>query len=264
MKATLHLFCLLVSPALLFGDSVSSPTPMRIEPASDAPVVRTLSPGDSFQVMHEKDLPAGMSPLPDGWLAIRFEASYQGYVNNNEVMKDLTAEVGAGVLMEPSLEAPLLTVVEATDFTQVADVTSEWSRINIRKPLLGYIDSFALAAYDAPTAQEMATDTTEPAAPILLPPPMVTPAPNADVAPILMNGRLERTRRVFGRGPEQDYQLIGKEGKVIAYLETDSLILTEPVDAFLGLVVNVFGVPRKPADSKALILRVETLRLALH
>ncbi|MEZ5276186.1 MAG: hypothetical protein R3F07_07400 [Opitutaceae bacterium] len=246
----------------MFGESVSYPTPMRIEPASDAPVVQSLSPGDSFAVVDESDLPTGMSPLPEGWSAIRFEADYQGYVNNNEVLKNLTAEVGAGVLMEASLEAPLLTVVEMDDITQVTDVTGEWSRIIIRKPLVGYIDAGAVAESEAPVAQVAAAAAIEPTPAVLPPPPMTTAAPNADVAPILMNGRLERTRRVFGRGPDQEYQLIGKEGKVIAYLETDSLILTEPVDAFLGLVVNVFGVPRKPAESKALILRVETLRVA--
>jgi hypothetical protein len=90
---------------------------------------------------------------------------------------------------------------------------------------------------------------------------VVNPAVNMDLAPILLNGKLERTRRFFGQGPEQDFQLIDKNGRVIAYLETASLLTTEKVESYLGLAVNVFGVPRKPPGAKALILRVESLRL---
>ena len=92
--------------------------------------------------------------------------------------------------------------------------------------------------------------------------PKLTSNPNSAIPPRLFNGLLERTRRIFGRGPKQDYQLIDNQGRILAYLEVQNLLTTEPIERFLGQRVNVFGVPHKPEDSKVIILRVESLRFA--
>ena len=93
-------------------------------------------------------------------------------------------------------------------------------------------------------------------------PPVLTSTPSSALPPRLFNGRLERTRRIFGRGPKQDYQLIDNQGRVLAYLEVQNLLTTEPIERFLGQRVNVFGVPNKPEDSKVIVLTVESLRFA--
>lgn len=262
MKATLNLFLLLLPPLLLQAETVERPTPLRIDPAADAPVLQTLTPGLNLARVADDSLPAGMLPLPEGWVAVVHEGTFVGYVSNRQVMKDFSVEVGAGVLLEASIDAPLLTVVEEDDVATVVGVTGDWSRISIRKPLTGYVEASALVASTAESSEEDPPEAAAEPLPAPPPPPSVTPVRNADFAPILLNGRLERTRRIFGRGPEQDYQLISGDGKVLALLEVDSLITTEPVASFLGRAVNVVGVPRKPEESRSLILRVETLRLA--
>lgn len=262
MKAIHSLLAMLLIPAFLQADTVETPTPLRIIPADDAPVAITIKSGSELVPADEAKVPADLLPLPEGWMAVENYDSYQGYVSNEDVLKDFSVDLGVGVLLEPSMDAPLLTIVEDTDDTTVIEVIGEWSKVAVRKPLLGYVN----LANTTVTASEVAEATVVDEAlaedvPPLPPPPMVNPAVNVDLAPILLSGRLERTRRFFGQGPKQNYQLIDKNGRVIAYLEVDTLLTTQKVDSFLGLTVNVFGVPRKPPGSKALILSVESLRL---
>lgn len=255
MKAIHSLLTMLLIPAFLQADTVESPTPMRISPAGDAPVAITLNPGMELVAADEAD-------VPDGWMAVEHLDSYQGYVSNEDVLKDFSVDIGVGVLLEPSIDAPLLTIVEDTDETEVISVTGEWSKIAIRKPLLGYVNlADATLVTSEPTLTTVEDEAVSEEMPPLPPAPVVNPEVNMGLAPILLNGKLERTRRFFGRGPEQNYQLIDKNGRVIAYLEVEFLLTTEKVESYLGLTVNVFGVPRKPARAKALILRVESLRL---
>ncbi len=262
MKAINSLLTLLLIPAFLQAETVGTPTPLRIAPAADAPVAVSLQSGTEIVPLDASELPADSLPLPEGWVAIRHLDSYQGYVNNEDILKDFSVDLGVGVLLEPSMDAPLLTIVEDGDDAQVVNVMGDWSKIAIRKPLLGYVNLAEIGPVEStPVLTAVADEAALAELPPLPPPPMVNPTMNTGLAPILMSGRLERTRRFFGRGPEQDYQLIDKNGRVVAYLEVGSLLTTEPVERFLGSTVNVFGIPHKPAKSKALILRVESLRL---
>lgn len=264
MKAIHSLLTMLLIPAFLQADTVETPTPLRITPADDAPVAITIKTGSELVPADEAKVPADLLPLPENWMAVEHYDSYQGYVSNEDVLKDFSVDLGVGVLLEPSMDAPLLTIVEDGDDTTVIEVIGEWSKVAVRKPLLGYVNlaNTTVAATEAVVVEDaVIEDAVVDDVPPLPPPPMVNPAANADLAPILLNGRLERTRRFFGQGPEQDYQLIDKNGRVMAYLEVANLLTTEKVESYLGLTVNVFGVPRKPPGTKALILRVESLRM---
>jgi hypothetical protein len=269
MKAKSCLFSLLTFTACLQAEILETASEMRMNPAPDAPVLLTLDAGSELTPLTDETLPPEMDPPPEGWWAIRILGSYQGYVRNEDILKDFTVGTGATVYLEPSSDADLLTFIGAGEEAEVISVTGEWSRVVIRKTLGGYVaipmpveaqepDDSPPTETETVTGVESTVTKPEPAA---LPPVLIS-TPNAALPPRLFSGRLERTRRIFGRGPKQDYQLIDSQGRALAYLEVQNLLTTEPVEQFLGQKVNVFGVPSKPEGSKIIVVMVESLRFA--
>ncbi len=269
MKAKSCLFSLLTITACLQAETLETASEMRLNPAPDAPVILTLDAGSELTPLTDETLPPEMDFPPEGWWAIRILGSYQGYVSNEDILKDFTIGTGATVFLEPSSDADMLTFIGAGEYAAVISVTGEWSRVVIRKTIGGYVaipgpeevqkpdDSPPAATEIVPEVESTVTDP----GPAPLPPVLIS-TPNAAMPPRLFSGRLERTRRIFGRGPKQDFQLIDSQGRVLAYLEVRNLLTTEPVERFLGQKVNVFGVPSKPEGSKIIIVMVESLRFA--
>ncbi|RKX35624.1 MAG: hypothetical protein DRP71_03065 [Verrucomicrobia bacterium] len=269
MNARTRLFFLLTIPAFLQAETLENTAEMQLNPSADAPVILTLDAGSELTPLTDETLPPEMDPAPEGWWAIRLLGSYQGYVSNDDILKDFTVGTGATVYLEPSHDAEMLVFMGAGDEAEVISVTGEWARIVIRKTIGGYVaipmpgevpepDESAPAPTEIETEVESSTIDPGPA-PL---PPVLTPTPSRAMPPRLFSGRLERTRRIFGRGPKQNFQLIDGQGRVLAYLEIQNLLTTEPVERFLGQKVNVFGVPRKPEGSKIIIVQVESLRFA--
>lgn len=269
MKAKSCLFSLLTITAFLQAETLETASEMRLNPTPDSPVILTLDAGSELTPLTDETLPPEMDPPPEGWWAIRILGSYQGYVSNDDILKDFTVGTGATVYLEPSFDGEMLTFFGAGNDAEVISVTGEWARVVIRKTIGGYVaipgpEEIQEAEESPPAATEIVTEVestvTDPApAPL---PPVLTSTPNSAMPPRLFSGRLERTRRIFGRGPEQNFQLIDSQGRVLAYLEVQNLLTTEPVERFLGQNVNVFGVPSKPEGSKTIIIKVESLRFA--
>lgn len=271
MNARTYVFFLLTIPAYLQAETLENAVEMQLNPSADAPVIMTLDAGSELTPLTDETLPTEMDPAPEGWWAIRLFGSYQGYVSNDDILKDFTVGTGATVFLEPSFDAGMLVFVGAGDDAEVISVTGEWARIVIRKTIGGYVaiptpGETPEPVESAPAVTEIVTEVESSAiapAPAPTPlPPVLTSTPSSSMPPRLFSGRLERTRRIFGRGPKQNFQLIDTHGRVLAYLEVKNLLTTEPVERFLGQKVNVFGVPSKPEGSKIIIVQVESLRFA--
>ena len=263
MNVKTCLFFLLMIPACLQAETLERSSEVRLNPSHDAPVLLVLPAGTIITPLTDTTRPPEMDPAPEGWWAIHHFGPYHGYVSNDEVLKDFTVGTGVTVYLEPAFDAGMLALIGAGDDAEVISVTGEWSRIVIRKTISGYVASVPPGPDESPPAAPKITETVE--SPVIVPeplPPVLTSFPSSAMPPRLFSGRLERTRRIFGRGPLQDYQLIDDQGHILAYLEVRTLLTTEPVEKFVGQKVNVFGVPRKPEGSKVIILKVESLRFA--
>lgn len=247
---------------------------LHLVPDASSPKIGTVAAGTSVSPMIRDELVSeGLGVLPSGWLAMRSNGPFFGYVHNNEMGKDLTAKPGATIHGAPdSASAPILTLEEG-DRADAVDLAGDWTKVVFRKELVVYFN--ALPEASPSTIGTTAATEPPPSAPESPPVATQSTATNAEsaavvepihnptsAAPRTFQGYLKKTRRILGQGPKLDYQLVDENNKRIALLDMSALLLTDPLDRLEGRLVNIYGPGVPMADVKGPVIRVETLRLA--
>jgi hypothetical protein len=214
----------------------------------------------------------GLGILPSGWLAMRSNGPYFGYVHNNEMGKDLTAKPGATIHGAPDSASAAILTLDEGDRADAVDLAGDWTKVVFRKELVVYFNTLPEASTPAETSYAAAPAAPAPAATqpapkastatqatTIVPEPIRNPT---SAAPRSFQGYLKKTRRILGQGPKVDYQLVDENNKRIALLDMSALLLTDPLDRLEGRLVNVFGPGVSVAEVNEPVIRVETLRLA--
>lgn len=263
--------------------TLSFDAPLHIQPNSNSPVIGTLPAGTSIPSLLRQELQAaGLQPPPPGWTVIRSAGPFQGFVRNADVNDDGTIKPGAEVRLQPLADAPLLLEVDPADDATASEPLGDWSRATIRTELFVYVNSVPPGSRSqgvvAPantmeggsgTDDELVLNDPrvearpqKPRKPKRTREPKVEPVPvETEGAPRTFVGYLLRTRRILGRGPKYDYQLVDENNDRIALLDVSALLATSPVASFENRRVSVYGPGLTRPDVKDVILRVQTLRL---
>ena len=67
-------------------------------------------------------------------------------------------------------------------------------------------------------------------------------------------------RMIINPNPLYDYQLTDSNGRRFAYVDTKKLLLTDKLENFVGLIVNLTGTIRNTVDGKDLVISAESLQ----
>jgi hypothetical protein len=292
MKKSAPTLCLILGIVTALSGSVIADhdTALKILPNADAPIIAILRAGASYTPATLEDLPPNSPDLPTNWIAINHQGSFKGFVTNNNIRKDLSIAPGASIYPSPSSDAPAFTMMESDDDAVFVSPEAGWSQIVIRKTIPLYINTSdasipvdptplmtpdavntAAVVVEEPPPALITTETVNNEPEAVADQPELSPMPtyteeNADAdaslpPPRLFNGTFEKTKRFLGRKPKYDYRLLDSQGKTLLYLDLSTLLITDPLENYLGLQVNVFGTGRVPVKSKYLLIKVESLRL---
>jgi hypothetical protein len=246
--------------AALNAATLGVATAVQSQPDPSSAVITILKAGSEQPAASEK---AG--PAPAGWMAIDVPGPFEGYVHNKDLTKQLDVMPGASVYLAPKDGAAVLTVFEKADKAEITGLHGGWTQIRLEKTLVGYVQTGPAAPAAAP-AQAPA-----PAAPAAATAPaQVAAAPaNAPQAAAgqsvslsrLFEGTLETTQSLLLPKRPFDWQLVGPDGKRVAYVDLEKLLLTDQIENYAGHAVVVLGSLTSAPDGKDLVIQVEALRL---
>ena len=89
-------------------------------------------------------------------------------------------------------------------------------------------------------------------------PTLSTPSSNSDLYRYFQ-GTLKATGGFLFFKPPYDYQIVAANGTRLAYLDTNALVLNQPLEYYVGKIVTVYGEVANPESSANLVIRVQTL-----
>ncbi len=199
-----------------------------------------------------KDLPAG------GWFWAQWKDSYTGYTGLEQIKKDLTVKPGAVIRQRPGDIAPILTIVQEGDETELLQ-GGDWAKVRFVKPLPVYFQlPQQLRPGDKPP--EPATAAPAPSAP----PPAAAqekpPPPKTAEKPLprLLEGILEESKAIYGPGRGHPLKLVNARGKTIAFVDIARLKPNNPLSFYLNAEVIIRGEVSR--EKGALIINARHIR----
>jgi len=254
--------------------TLSFEAPMQVSPDDTAESVGALPAGSSITPLLREDLAAaGIAEPPPGWIAVRHAIAVEGFVRTRDIGKDFAMKPDSPIFAEAAEGAPVLAMAGPKDPVETGDPVGRFTRATLRKDQIVFVNSVppqsrAMVRQPAPPPAAVST-TSMPAAPAAPAVATAQPTPAAPAtpgvitaAPRTFEGYLMRTRRILGRGPKLDYQLVDENNQRIALLDVSALLVTEPIEFFEGRFVKIYGPGLSMEGVTDAIIRVENLRLA--
>jgi len=251
------------APSLGSLESLGADTAVFLQADPKSPVIAQLKRGASVHYVGE---------APAGWRRVEIAGSFEAYAKNRDISKGLEVVAGANIYTAPAKNAPVLTVAQKGDKTEVTGLHGDFCQIKLEKTLQGFVATGAVAN-TPPEAKPLplpVASTPPPEAPVAAAPaapaastaaghPVPVSAATADM-PRLFSGRLVSAKRaIINPNPLYDYQLADANGRRFAYVDTKRLVLTERMESYLGLFVTVSGKVRNTVDGKDLVIEAETI-----
>jgi hypothetical protein len=276
MKTKRPLLVALIAAFAQVGSAtpLTTTTAVHTKPDSGSTAITYLKAGTE-----PTPAPQSLATTPAGWMAIELPGPFDGYVENKDLAKSLDVKPGALIRMEPKADAGVLAIAEKSDKTSITGIRGKWTQISLERKLTGYIHLGGSAGYMPPIATTLASATPKPAASAPLAPPPVAPgiygmAATGQPAPMVnlgdggssslprqFAGRFVSTRRPLTPRRPYDYALNDESGRRFAYLDVSRLLLTDQIEKYLNLNVVVFGTARNSADTRDIVITIETLQL---
>ncbi|MFI5335959.1 MAG: SH3 domain-containing protein [Opitutales bacterium] len=211
-------------------------------------------------------LPAGstityVGEAPAGWRRVEITGTFEGYARSHDITKGLEVREGANIVTAPEKTAPVLTVAQKGDKTEVTGLHGDFCQIRLEKKLQGFIATGAVANTPAETrplapvtAAPAPSDPTAPGHPVAI-------TGNSADLPRLFTGTLVLAKRAFiNPNPPYDFQLTDSNGRRFAYVDTHRLVLTDKIESYLGLQIVVTGTIRNTVDGKDLVVDAEAMQ----
>jgi len=271
IHVTNTLRAILLAAAAAFTQAATAATlsfdaPLQADPNEQSEILGALPAGSSVTpVLREELAAAGIAEPPPGWLAIRHTTTIEGFVRTRDIGKDLSIKPNSPILSEASENARVLATVGPKDPVETGDPVGRFSKATVRLERIAFINSVPPESR-ALVGQQVSVPPQPPTAPATTetPRPRTPSAPPAAItaAPRTFEGYLMRTRRILGRGPKLEYQLVDENNNRIALLDMSALLVTEPIEFFEGRMVKIYGPGLSMEGVTEAIIRVENLRLA--
>jgi hypothetical protein len=254
MKTNLTLLLLLVAATarLAAADILPADTAVFLQPDPKSHVLTRLKGGNT--IVYTGDAPAG-------WRRVEISGTFEAYAQSRDITKGLEVHEGASILAAPRKDAPVLTVAQPGDKTEVIGLAAgDWCQIKFEKKLQGFIATSANA--NTPAETKPVAVVAPPAAPVSTVGRAVPLTGNTGDMPRLLAGRLVLARRaILNPNPPYDYQLTDTTGRRFAYVDTKRLRLTDNIETYLDRQISITGTVRNTVDGKDLVIAAESMSL---
>lgn len=239
---------------MLAADILPNDVAVFLQPDAQSHVITRLKRGNT--IIYTGDAPAG-------WRRVEISGSFTAYAHTRDITKGLEVREGANILGAAKKDAPVLTVAQAGDKTEVVGLAgSDWCQIRLEKKLQGFIATGANANVSpTPAITGAAPVTAPPTAPVSTIGHAVPMTGNTADMPRLFAGRLVLAKRaILNPNPPYDYQLIDASGRRFAYVDTRRLLLTDKIDVYIDRLISVTGTVRNTVDGKDLVIAAESMQ----
>ncbi len=265
------LICSILFVGLLAAHTVRGETgrSVHLRPTADSPVIGKL-PQDGFFMAPPESVSLSEREKNEGWEAISFLDDFRGFVKRTDVTKDLRVAPGSVVYISAAEDSSrILTRAHANDLFEVEKLAGEWAEVSFRKPVTGFLRPgeskrpAPVATREVARTELSILDDTPPA-------PQAQAAHSrviSDRAGIptdgilrAFEGRLGQPRSFFGRSPPHAYQIVDASGNRIAYLDLSRLLITTPLEHFLGREFHFYGRAEAIEGRRDFVIRVEQMR----
>jgi hypothetical protein len=246
---------LVLATALLGADPLATDTAVFIQTDPQAPVIARLKAGTEVTFIGE---------APAGWRRIEVHGTFEAYVQRRDISKSLEVKEGANVYTTPSKTAPVLTVAQPGDKSDVIGLAQgDFVQIKLEKKIQGFIavgDTANTPAVTRPVSPDAVS--APPTAPVNTIGRPVALTGDTAAMPRLFAGKLVLARRVIlNPNPPYDYQLTDTSGRRFAYVDTKRLRLNDKIEDFLDRDITVTGTVRNTVDGKDLVIAAEAMQL---
>jgi len=245
------LLLLALSVRLAAADLLPADAAVFLQPDPKSHVLVRLKAGNT--IVYTGDAPAG-------WRRVELSGSFEGYAHNRDITKGLEVREGGNILTAPKKDAPVLTVAQEGDQTEVVGLAGgDFVQIKFTKKLQGFVATGAANLAPELRPVPVAAAPVAPSNAIGRPVPMT--ANSADL-PRLFAGRLVLAKRpILNPNPPYEFQLTDNSGRRFAYVDTKRLLLTDKIEAYLDRSVSVTGTVRNTVDGRDLVIAAESLSL---
>jgi hypothetical protein len=238
---------------LAAADILSADTAVFMQPDPKSHVITRLKSGNT--VVYTGDAPAG-------WRRVEISGTFEAYAHNRDITKGLEVREGANILAAPKKDAPVLTVAQPGDKTEVVGLAGgDWCQIKLEKKLQGFVATSANANTSA-DAKPLPPIVALPVTPTTTAGRAVPMTGNTADMPRLFAGRLVLARRpILNPNPPYDYQVTDASGRRFAYVDTKRLRLTDKIETYLDRQISITGTVRNTVDGKDLVIAAESMSL---
>ncbi|MEI6105909.1 MAG: SH3 domain-containing protein [Opitutae bacterium] len=241
--------------ALMGAETLATDTAVFIQTDPQAPVIARLKAGTTVNVIGE---------APAGWKRIEVGGTFEAYVQRRDISKSLEVNEGANVYTTPSKTAPVLTVAQHGDKSDVIGLAQgDFVQIKLEKKIQGFIAVGDTA--NTPAESKAAPLAATPALPVM---PVstvgrpVTLTGDTAAMPRLFAGKLVLAKRaLLNPNPLYDYQVTDSSGRRFAYVDTKRLLLNDKIEVFLDRDITITGTVRNTVDGKDLVIVAEAMQL---
>src|SRR5436190_1775663 len=110
MKIKITVLFLAALARLAAADILSADTAVFMQPDPKSHVITRLKSGNT--IVYTGDAPAG-------WRRVEISGSFEAFAHNRDITKGLEVREGANILAAPKKDAPVLTVAQPGDKTEV-------------------------------------------------------------------------------------------------------------------------------------------------
>lgn len=253
MKTKTALIAFALAAARLAADTLPADTAVFAQADAKSAVIARLPAGSPITYAGE---------APAGWRRVEIGGEFIAYAHSRDITKGLEVREGANILASPDKSAPVLTVAQHGDKTEVTGLHGDYCQIKLEKKLQGFVATGATAntpaietrpALAVPAASAPAGGSTA------LGRPVPVTGNTADL-PRLFTGTLVLAKRPFiNPNPLYDYQLTDASGRRFAYVDTKRLVLTDKIESLLNIQVVITGTVRNTVDGKDLVVDAEAM-----
>lgn len=262
------LFCFIFFTGLIatIASGQEGNRPVHLRPSADSPIIGNL-PKEAFVMAPAEPVSMSDSAKAEGWEPISFLDNLRGFVKRSDVTKDLMVSPGAAVYATAEDSPNIITRAHQNDVFEVERLAGDWVEVSFRKPVIAFVPpvrngsvTTGESSEPAPSILEEAPATAQPEAARRSTPVTSRAAIPTDGILRAYEGRLSQPRTFFGRTPVHPFQIVDSSGNRIAYLDLSRLLITTPLDHFLGREFYFYGRAEPIEGRRDFVIRVEQMR----
>ena len=221
-----------------------SSIPVHMDPSADSTQIGEL---EAAALAVPAEWPEQVAPV-NGWQPVFYRGTWDVYVNNSDIAKDLSIKPGSPYFLQASRESQVLSIATKQDQTNIISVDTWFCKIQLQTIVVGYIQNANIAAESIVTS---------------LPSPSAAPGKPKEAAAITELRGIVKTVGMIGKSRTGlAYKLQGSDGKTLAFLDVSGLPERIRVEEMINKEVNLTGVLGETAETADVILTVKTLSLA--